>query len=229
MKKVICILILTFMLGGMLTGCSLLTDSDDYIPEKENNTDISTPDDGSHNNEENTDLPDNQTGGEVADAPNEEGGNGSEDQTEVTPLPEIGTAVGDRFKDVTLERIGGGTVNTADYRGKIVVINSWATWCPPCKAELPDFSKIASEYADRVVIIAAHVPSESHTAADYIRENLPDSKIIFTYDEGYEAYLAAGGSQYIPQTAVIDGNGVILYSDSGMLSYDDLVSIIESN
>ena len=213
------------MLCGISVGCSNATDSNGkYTPEEENTEATGTPED-----ENNTDTPNDPTNEENAEEPNDGTSDGSEDQAEVAPLPEIGTAAGYRFRDVVLERIDGGTVNTADYRGKILVVNIWATWCGPCMAELPDFSRIASDYADRVVIIAAHVPSGSESAPSYIRDNLPDSKIIFTYDESYEAYLAAGGSQYIPQTAVIDGNGIILYSNSGMLSYDELVSIIENN
>lgn len=145
------------------------------------------------------------------------------------PAPEIGNKVGDLMMNISLDRVDGGTVKTSDYRGKIVILNIWATWCPPCKAELPDFNRIASEYADDVVIIAAHDSYGKAAAPGYINSNFPDSDIIFAYDtnDGL-AFYAAGAGEYIPRTAIADQNGVIVYSNYGILSHAQLVSIIES-
>ena len=154
---------------------------------------------------------------------NTENGGNNEEKEENTPTPTVGTEVGNLFASITLERLDGGTVSPDDYRGKIVILNIWATRCPPCKAELPDFNRIASEYADEVVIIAAHDYYGKAGAPDYVAENFPDTKIIFAYDTIYsDAYNAAGGDGYIPFTAILDQSGVIVYSDSGMLSYDQL-------
>ncbi len=140
----------------------------------------------------------------------------------------VGTGVGDRFGSITLEREGGGTVSPDDYRGKIVIVNIWATWCPPCKAELPDFDRIATEYEDELVIIAAHDYSGRANAPAYIENNFPSSKIIFAYDSYYgDAFFAAGGTKYVPRTAILDQNGVIVYAQDGMMTYEQLVSIIE--
>lgn len=162
----------------------------------------------------------------------EEGGNTEDAPIEggvVTPTLSVGTNVGDLFGDVKLETISGGVVDTADYRGKILIVNIWATWCPPCKAELPDFNRIASEYADDVVIIAAHTPSGNGNALSYVNTNFPETNIIFAYDTVYsDAYLAAGGDEYVPQTAIIDQNGVIIYSDSGLMTYSQVMAIIEA-
>ena len=144
------------------------------------------------------------------------------------PIYTIGTKVGNLFGDLSLETLDGGRVNTADYRGKILILNIWATRCPPCKEELPDFNKIASEYEGEVVIIAAHEDYTRSAAPSYVETNFPNSKIIFAYDTPQgNAYYAAGGDRYIPQTAIINKEGVIIYSDSGILSYEDVVAIIE--
>lgn len=146
-----------------------------------------------------------------------------------TVIAEIGTKVGDLMATVEITTLDGQTISIEDYRGKIVVFNFWATWCPPCKAELPDFSEIAAEYKDDVVIIAAHISSGSANAQSYVDTNFPKTDIIFAYDTVYdEAYYAAGGNQYVPHTAVLDKNGVIVYTDSGLLSKAQLISIIES-
>ena len=150
------------------------------------------------------------------------------DNSSAGPAPEVGNKVGNTLQSITLEKIGGGTVSPDDYRGKIVILNIWATWCPPCKAELPDFDKIASKYADNLVIIAAHSISGQDKAAEYVENNFPDSKIIFAYDTMYsDAFIAAGAGDYVPRTAIVDQNGVIIYSNYGILTYEELVEIIE--
>jgi len=221
MKKIIAILILTFMIGSLLVGCA-----DTSAGEKNGNQNDNQQSaiDGKEEEQDksNTDI-----------EPDAEPENKPEPDPEPEPEPDpdlkVGTAVGDLFNDVTLETLNGGTVSTADYRGKIVILNIWATRCSPCKTELPDFDMIANEYAEDVVIIAAHEDYTRSAAPSYVESNFPDSKIIFAYDTPYgDAYYAAGGEGYIPQTVIMDQNGVIIYSDSGILSHDKLVSIIES-
>ena len=131
---------------------------------------------------------------------------------------------------MTLQTLDGGSVSTSDFAGKIIILNIWATWCPPCKAELPDFNRIASEYKDEVVIIAAHTPNGNANAKDYVATNFPETDIIFAYDTNYsDAYIAVGGNGYVPYTAIIDKDGVIVYTDSGILSHSQLVAFIEAN
>ena len=162
--------------------------------------------------------------GTVVDG-NESEGNQSEKEDNTPP---VGNSVGNLFKSISLKDINGNDVSPDDFRGKIVIINIWATWCPPCKAELPDFDKVASEYKDDVVIIAAHTPRGSEDAKDYVDLNFSESDIIFAYDTTDSAtYLAAGGVGYVPHTAILDENGMIIYSDYGVLTYEQLVSLIE--
>ena len=144
-------------------------------------------------------------------------------------LPEYGTGVGYRFKDMSLVDVNGNTVNTEDLRGKVIVFNVWATWCPPCVSELPEFNEVAAEYKDNVVIIAVHCyDSYMYDMPSYVESNFPDTNIIFAYDNAYsEAYYAAGGIGYVPQTAIIDKDGIIRYSDSGSMNYDALTSLIK--
>ena len=78
------------------------------------------------------------------------------------------------------------------------------------------------------MIIAAHDYYGRENAPGYINTNFPNSKIIFAYDSYYgDAYFAAGGNGYIPYTAILDQRGVIVYSNSGMLTYEYLSSVIE--
>ena len=255
MKRLYLLMITVLICSLMLFGCDLylpegsgglitedgdtVTDGeskqeDDRIPETEGNVDETEGSDPENNenksDNQDSDPENSENGGEG----NHNGAEGNDEQTTPPenegnePLPEIGTKVGDRFADLTIMTMDGGSINTADLRGKIVILNLWATWCPPCKAELPDFDLIASEYKDHVVIIAADVDAGTGNAHSYVQQNFPESDIVFAYDSLYgEAYFAAGGDGYVPYTAIMDQNGVIVYTDSGMLSHSMLVSIIE--
>ena len=235
MKKLVLSIISLMLLCSIFVGCT-------------NNSNKDTPQIGENNKNEEykdqTTTPENPDQPYVPDGPNNPGDQENnvdpghpedptdpENPSEPDPLPEVGTSVGDRFADLTLTTLSGEEINTADLRGKIVVFNIWATWCPPCKAELPDFDLIAKEYADDVVIIAAHTYDDgSANMPNYVSTYHPDTSIIFAYDNSNNAgYFAAGGYGYVPQTAIIDKNGVIIYTGAGALSYEFLVNIIEEN
>lgn len=121
-----------------------------------------------------------------------------------------------------------GTVNARDYRGKVTIINFWGTWCGPCKAELPDFDRIASDYAENVAIIAIHSDYAKNTALDYVQANFSDSNMIFAVDEGDAYYTVLGGEGEYPMTWVLDENGVIIAKYVGMVHYDTLKGHIEA-
>ena len=260
MKKTVAIFILTFMMLGMLVGCIPEIDpgseggSNNGGENTEGggstggNTEIggsnggSTENGGDKNEENDPTNPENpgtdpenpgtdpENPGTDPENPGTDPENPGTDPENPEVKPEVGTDVGDLFGDVILETLDGGSINTADYRGKIIILNIWATWCPPCRAELPDFNRIATDYKDDAVIIAAHTTSENHSAPSYVQTNFPDTDIIFAYDTARnDAFFAAGGINSIPQTVIIDQNGVIICVHTGMMSYTSLAQIIEEN
>ncbi|MDP6102831.1 MAG: redoxin domain-containing protein [Dehalococcoidia bacterium] len=62
-------------------------------------------------------------------------------------------ALGQHAPDFTLADLNGNRVNFSDFRGKVVFINFWATWCPPCRAEMPEIEAVYQEYKDRDVVV----------------------------------------------------------------------------
>jgi len=64
---------------------------------------------------------------------------------------------GSKAPDFTLEDINGDEVTLSDHSGKVIMLNFFATWCPPCRAEMPDFNEIQNEYKDSVKVIAVNV------------------------------------------------------------------------
>lgn len=149
------------------------------------------------------------------------------------PTVNYGSKLGDTATPYDLECVlNDEKVNIKDYRGKIVVVNFWGTWCPPCRAELPDFDRVASENND-VVIIAVHSDHNRENAADYVIENLYDSKIVFAYDQPRSGktdfyYALLGGVTYYPYTVILDADGVITFKREGSMSYEQLTDAINS-
>ena len=203
--------------------------------ESKENEDTSNENTDSSDNvsDENTDNSDNDSSKSDEDLNTENNGS-SDDDAENLKKPEedipLGNTVGYKFRDLSLQTVDGSYISTADLRGKIIILNVWAIWCSPCIMELPDFNEVAAEYKDDVIIIAAHLYDEYQVyVPGYVASNFPDTDIVFAYDNAYEsAYYAAGGVGYVPQTAIIDRDGIIRYANSGGLSHAALVSLIDN-
>ena len=154
---------------------------------------------------------------------------------------ETGSEIGNVCPSDDLEIFDGngamGTViDPSKNVGKITVINFWGTWCGPCKSELPDFDRIASEYEDAVTIYAIHSTSGYESAAKYVADNFSSSKMIFLkdyaidpYDEyaGDSYFAQLGGTSFYPFTVILDENGVIMYNHVGIMTYEQLSLEIE--
>ena len=125
-----------------------------------------------------------------------------------------------------------GSFNVASNRGKVTVLNFWGTWCGPCRSELPDFDRIATEYAETVTVFAVHsypADTDPYEPKAYVTERFPDSKIIFgVNDAGNPFYTLYGGDGYYPYTVIIDGDGVITYSKSSAMSYEQLKALVDA-
>ena len=145
-----------------------------------------------------------------------------------------GSSVGDKCFEADLEIINGeGTVNVKDFRGKVVIVNFWGTWCTPCVNELPHFDQVAGEYADDVVVIAVHSVQSNSTAKEYVDKNYPNTNIIFAYDqkyiEGLDMYYSyLGGTEFYPRTVILDEDGVITFTTNKDLTHEQLVEQVEN-
>lgn len=154
---------------------------------------------------------------DAADAPDAPDASGGE------ALPEEGYEVGMLGPDFSAPLYGGGTFQLSDTRGTVTVVNFWATWCTPCVAELPHFDELKRTYGDDVEVIAVHSDLvtddvEAYLAGfDYtIRFALDDSGVVPLY----------GGSTMLPQTIVLDRDGVVVYNTVGSVTYELLESLV---
>jgi thiol-disulfide isomerase/thioredoxin len=111
--------------------------------------------------------------------------------------------------DFTLDLLGGGQVTLSDLRGKVVIINLWASWCPPCREEMPAIEKVYQEYKDQgLEVLAVNVTyQDSEAAAAAFIQNLGLTFLVPLDRTGAVSnrYQLRG----LPSTYFVDRQGVI--------------------
>jgi thiol-disulfide isomerase/thioredoxin len=117
------------------------------------------------------------------------------------------------FAAMTLD---GRSVSSADWRGKVVLVNFWATWCPPCRAEIPDLIALQEKYRDHFVIVGISVDEGSVDAVKRLRrgtqDQLPDRHVDAAAQKDLPPVMA------LPTTLVLDRDGNLAQKNVGMLN-----------
>jgi peroxiredoxin len=128
--------------------------------------------------------------------------------------------------DFVLKDLQGKDVKLADYKGKVLVLNFWATWCPPCRAEIADFVEAYAANKDKGLEILGLsldrmtadmlLPFVSKTKINY-PVALADARIVQDYEPGY----------YIPVAIIIDKKGIVRHRHVGQMNKDTLVRLFD--
>lgn len=113
-----------------------------------------------------------------------------------------------RVPDFSLLDYEGKTVKSSDFAGKSMIINSWASWCPFCKKELPDFVAVKKEFGDQTVFIAIDRGEPLDVAKKYSDLLGVTKELVFLLDEPDSFYQAIGGFS-MPETIFVDKSGII--------------------
>ena len=147
------------------------------------------------------------------------------DHTDSTePAPELGNQIGMTAPDFTVPLYGGGEFTLSAHRGKVIVVNFWATWCTPCCAELPYFNSMYENFGDNVAIVAIHSDLVTDDVAKYLSGF--DYTLPFGQDETGDVGKLLGVSTMLPHTIIIDANGVVTYNAAGSLNYEELQALV---
>jgi thiol-disulfide isomerase/thioredoxin len=107
-----------------------------------------------------------------------------------------------------LKDVNGKVVSSDTFKGKVVVIDFWATWCPPCRAEMPGYTELQKKYGKKGLVIVGISLDEAGPAAvkSFIEKNKIGYPIVMADEEVVKAF---GGVEVLPTTFIIDREGKI--------------------
>jgi thiol-disulfide isomerase/thioredoxin len=146
----------------------------------------------------------------------------------ITLLLCLGSVFAQAQAELTLKDIDGKSHNLSEYRGKIVVLNFWATWCIPCKDEMPIFSEADRQYRPRGVVVLAASLDDAKTRK-YVEKFAHAYKMNFTIlmDATSANMRQLGLGESIPSTIFFDENGNPVAKIKGQAHKKDVFSNIE--
>lgn len=118
----------------------------------------------------------------------------------------------------TLQDMDGESHSLSDYRGKIVIINFWATWCPPCRAELPSMNRAWKKVKDdNIEMLAINVGEDEDTIFTFLGDNPIDFPVLL--DETGDM-IKTWPVRGLPTTFVLDSEGRLVYQAIGGREWD---------
>jgi thiol-disulfide isomerase/thioredoxin len=129
----------------------------------------------------------------------------------------------------TLVTLDGKKVSLSDYKGHPVLVNFWATWCAPCKVEMPWFEEFNKQYAAQGFVIlglADDVDSGKDKIAKTAKQTGVTYPILLTDGKVQKSY-APTGMDYLPMSFYVDRNGVIVEETAGLGSKDEIEAHIK--
>lgn len=131
-----------------------------------------------------------------------------------------GITPGKTALEFSLETLDGNRVSLSDYRGQVVLVNFWATWCPPCRAEIPDLEAAHQAHQNSgLVILGVSVEDPPDLVELFLREvDITYPILLDRSGKVYRAYRAPG----LPMSVLVDRDGIIQFRHIGELSAHEL-------
>ncbi|MEJ2559593.1 MAG: TlpA disulfide reductase family protein [Anaerolineae bacterium] len=127
--------------------------------------------------------------------------------------------------DFTLQTLDGRSVKLSDYRGQVILLNTWASWCPPCRAEMPDLEAYYREHKeDGFVVLAVNDEESDSTVANFIQAQGFTFPVLLDSDG---KVMSQYGVRGLPTSFFIDRSGMVRGVWSGQLSPERLKQIVD--
>jgi|SRR4051812_21739858 len=133
-----------------------------------------------------------------------------------TSAAKEGLSIGAAAPDFQLKTLAGDTVKLSDLRGKKVMLNFWATWCPPCKAEMPEMEQFSKQIGDDTVILAVNIDPQLDVQGFVNEHKITFPILLDAEDKVNEAYQVLS----IPTTYFINSKGIIQNKYTGSMKID---------
>jgi thiol-disulfide isomerase/thioredoxin len=146
-----------------------------------------------------------------------------EQQAKVNPIPVDKSQV-QSAPDFTLTDLEGNSVSLTDFKGKNVYLNFWASWCGPCRMEMPDIEKIYQEYKDKdLVVLAVNVGEGQDTVKSFIdTHQLSFPVLLDSKTEAARIYKVSS----IPVSIFINKEGIIAAKRVGLMTHEEMEAYV---
>ncbi|MFD3257032.1 peroxiredoxin family protein [Paenibacillus lentus] len=135
----------------------------------------------------------------------------------------VGLKIGNRAPNFTLQNLDGEEVQLSDYRGKTVLLNFWASWCPPCRIEMPHMEKFYTKYASKDAVVLAVNMTHLEESQENVKAFIEDFGLTFPHALDLTGRIT---DQYqviaYPTTYVLDSKGVISQRIQGAIDYNGM-------
>jgi len=132
----------------------------------------------------------------------------------------------DRFSQITLTDYDGNAKSLGSWSGKMLVVNSWAVWCPFCVKELSDFAALQKAFPDEIAVIAIDRAESLEKVRKFTDELGISKDMTFLMDRKDDFYKAVGGFS-MPETVFIDGDGMIVFHKRGPMTFEEMKDQVE--
>lgn len=156
-------------------------------------------------------------------------GDPSVEGVSIVPPNSGGINKGEVAPDFELELLNGESVKLSELKGKKVLINFWATWCPPCKEEMPELQRFYEDYGDEIMIIAINA-TDSEKNEQVVRDFIDEYD--YTFPVALDSEMEASDDyklMTLPTSYFIGTDGVIqLPRKVGPMTYDFMVDMMNS-
>jgi thiol-disulfide isomerase/thioredoxin len=165
-----------------------------------------------------------------ANAPGATGNELGADETRAGDESRAGEEPGDAGPvrpEFSLAGLDGGIYGPGAWAGKVLVLNFWATWCPPCREEIPDLMDLQAAYGKRglqIVGIAIDDPKAAHEYATRLKVNYPN--LVGAWDGQRVAEDYGNRIGALPFTVIVDRHGRIAYTKPGQIARDEAEAIV---
>lgn len=143
------------------------------------------------------------------------------EETKVEKDAPVGIKVGEQAPKFALDTLTGEEIELTDLRGKTVVLNIWATWCPPCQAEMPEMVKFYDDHSDQGIEILAINMTNSEKSIENVETFNKEYGLNFPVLLDQKGEIASAYQAFtIPTTYILDENGIIVGKIAGPMSYE---------
>lgn len=131
-----------------------------------------------------------------------------------------GSLAGAPVESFTVARLGGGSAGVTDFHGKVLLVNLWASWCPPCRQEMPDLERFSRKAAkDGVEVLGVNEGESAQAAASFVKTAGVTFPILLDQQQRYGAAYGALG---LPTTVFVRRDGTVSEAVDGPLTYDQM-------